>query len=891
MFTEGDDTVPSNPGEVSIALRLRLIQEDLLDLEILLRKSGLRTLGSLLALDVNSKSSLLWKARKLWLLFGMLPEALNSSMSRLFHEVSEGSSSSQSWATPLRPARPGQVVPRSGQAVAVLSQNGNQAIPWLELPVPEKDDSAITQALPDSLNKVRTILGVDRYNEVVRLLTSSSQQAVSSVLEATEALVLLNLEEKVGAPEKILLKEVRKTVRDVILWRCFGSCSGFDSTESLVRTFEECCQHAGLDKDYFISQFKNGLRRTKEDLGIIPQSAKSQAASAPPRQAATIQAAQATPTAVTHVRSTAAQATPTAVPLPPGLQLPKPQPELKQQPELEPTWAPAARTQAAAQPKDTPPAEADLAAWLGKAISTWKTLFGGECLTSMKGALLRTLQRVRDDSSHRRLVLETLAMVTGVDFLHLPFLEMALNDTDNGLDEQLMHAVADAWAWLLSNLQTNKTFELYYAEDRPRAGFEHVLELTLALPDYFTTFALKKDVSSLCCNALGSLTVLFHDSLDSEVVTRIFEWIIGSVNLFMQHPDFVHKGLASLVAIKQHSEIIFGINVTQTHRGTACSHDAFTSPLGQMRLQEVVRRCEAQSDIISEETVTRAYKLVVHSCPFLDVLRCILSSKCTQRDLLLAVLDDIESSLTPALTEWLQVAGSRRLQDCTGIEVASFVPPEILTQIKAAGGVGIDALRLLEQTLQKPAGPMPKLPFLFEWAMVSSCQSRLFLLGILFSPSLLIARLPVLTNNQSFFANVLESLLDLNSLEGFDRQSQRKLAETLIDLVPQTPHGCVTWVQCLQIFLLVPNDSADQDLIQSATDELISAVRWAVGRQGWSRFIFQAFSFATQRLQQKGLMHPQTEASLKELASLVQKSVEDEVQANMQVQFLLSSFK
>ena len=229
--------------------------------------------------------------------------------------------------------------------------------------------------------------------------------------------------------------------------------------------------------------------------------------------------------------------------------------------------------------------------------------------------------------------------------------------------------------------------------------------------------------------------------------------------------------------------------------------------------------------------------------------------------------------------------------DCAGIEVASFVPPEILTQIKAAGGVGIDALRLLEQTLQKPAGPMPKLPFLFEWAMVSSCQSRLFLLGILLSPSLLIARLPVLTNNQSFFANVLESLLDLNSLEGFDRQSQRKLAETLIDLVPQTPHGCVTWAQGLQIFLLVPNDSADQDLIQSATDELISAVRWAVGRQGWSRFIFQAFSFATQRLQQKGLMHPQTEASLKELASLVQKSVEDEVQANMQVQFLLSSFK
>ena len=372
------------------------------------------------------------------------------------------------------------------------------------------------------------------------------------------------------------------------------------------------------------------------------------------------------------------------------------------------------------------------------------------------------------------------------------------------------------------------------------------------------------------------------------MANHMHECIIVVINLFIQHPDVVHAGVTSLLAInQQHSEIIFGVNVSQTPAGKGGSCDRFTSHLGQM-LHNFVQSVEAQSDV-RDETVIQAFKLVVHKCPFIEVLRCILSSKHSQRDLLLAVLDEVNSNLAPAITEWLEIAEVRRLEHCASIEVTSFLPPLILTHVKATGGVGIEALHLLEEALQKPGGPTPKLPFLFEWAQsAGSCRrSRIFLLGILFSPSVLISRLAKFTSNQTFFAKIVESLLDLNSLEGFDAQSQREVGETLIDLVPQTPNGCVAWAQALQIFLLTAKDSLDQDLIERATDEIIAAVRWAVGRQGWSGFIFQALSFAT-RMRQKGLMHPQNKGYLQNLACLVHHSLEHEVQADTQAQLLLS---
>ena len=112
---------------------------------------------------------------------------------------------------------------------------------------------------------------------------------------------------------------------------------------------------------------------------------------------------------------------------------------------------------------------------------------------------------------------------------------------------------------MLSEPERIKTFELKQEFKAKQDQLQQALELTFALPDFLKTIDLRKDAVRFCCQALGSLKLIINDSLD--LVKCSCNWITDIVADFMSHPDVVHEGLASLVAIMQEHAEVFGIDV------------------------------------------------------------------------------------------------------------------------------------------------------------------------------------------------------------------------------------------------------------------------------------------------------------------------------------------
>jgi hypothetical protein len=314
---------------------------------------------------------------------------------------------------------------------------------------------------------------------------------------------------------------------------------------------------------------------------------------------------------------------------------------------------------------------------------------------------------------------------------------------------------------------------------------------------------------------------------------------------------------------------------------------------------DIARKCEAET-AFSLDTVKLACKLLVHTHAFHKVLEFVLGSQThSQQEKLFAVLDESYTSLRQAIADWR----CSKTSNCSGsIEATDF--QTTLSHVKHAGGVGIIPLRFLENFLQKdkPSSggvlARPRLHFLFEWARSAwDAQDRFLLLGILFSPSLFVPRLPDISiGDPTSYSNVLRSLSDLNSLEQFDKPLQRQLAETLVNLdLPKTPRCCVAWVEALQLCLATEDHPQGQeqqkmllqdgDLVERATHQLMNSVYWACGRTDWAGFIKQAFLFFNQ-IQTKGF-HSQS-SDLQELAVFAKGRVADEVQAHMQASVLLS---
>ena len=260
------DVCPFN-GQLSDALKHKLAEEDLLDMEVLLRYRGIRTLRALETLETTERAVLLCKARQFYELLGIFPSNLKNTLNKLFGDV-----------------------PPSGAMPYMHSQWAGQVWPITSIPecpepltCPLDDDTYLKRVLDAALLGASDIVGWERYTECLRRLKRSDELIVASCSEAAEALAALSISMKDvrDGDCKEALKAAKLAVRDVLLWRCTGNTLGLDSMKALVRAFQQAVKHTHCDCDT-VSQLTNGYRRIREELAGGPRP-KNRIATSPAR--------------------------------------------------------------------------------------------------------------------------------------------------------------------------------------------------------------------------------------------------------------------------------------------------------------------------------------------------------------------------------------------------------------------------------------------------------------------------------------------------------------------------------------------------------------------------------------------------------------------------------
>jgi hypothetical protein len=322
----------------------------------------------------------------------------------------------------------------------------------------------------------------------------------------------------------------------------------------------------------------------------------------------------------------------------------------------------------------------------------------------------------------------------------------------------------------------------------------------------------------------------------------------------------------------------------------------------------------ARSDL-DHDTVKQAYRLLVHTHPLDQVMRFVVRHQNRPwKDMLWSVLDEINEMLNSVIVDWRENTASRPEHASTTSagdgSAAQGWATTILRQVLQQGSLGVKALCFLDPDLASetsealpvsgPSGDTgqwsARLPFLEAWAQSTwkSVQDRYLLLGILFGPRALLSQLRPMSSDEALFSAACRSLLDLNSLQPFDRSLWREVAECLLTMeAPQSSSIFSAWVGVLGMALhSSPDEEAwmDQDIFKKASGELIKTIRWAADWEGWRSCIQDAFwalniiytnpDFAEAR--------GSNVEGLREIAESVKAKLNDEVQAHKQADKLLS---
>ena len=126
------DNVPPNGG-LTDTLKQKLAEEDLLDMEVLLRYRSIRTLRALESLETTERVVLLCKARELYELLGIFPSHLKNALNKLFGDVpQQGMANPDADALPKAQAcappnaKPDAEVPTNAPTVAPPNAKPNQ---------------------------------------------------------------------------------------------------------------------------------------------------------------------------------------------------------------------------------------------------------------------------------------------------------------------------------------------------------------------------------------------------------------------------------------------------------------------------------------------------------------------------------------------------------------------------------------------------------------------------------------------------------------------------------------------------------------------------------------------------------------------------------------------
>ena len=129
------DNVPPNGG-LTDALKQKLAEEDLLDMEVLLRYRSIRTMRALESLETTERVVLLCKARELYELLGIFPSHLKNALNKLFGDVpQQGVANPDADALPKAQAcappnaKPDAEVPTNAPTVAPPNAKPNADVP------------------------------------------------------------------------------------------------------------------------------------------------------------------------------------------------------------------------------------------------------------------------------------------------------------------------------------------------------------------------------------------------------------------------------------------------------------------------------------------------------------------------------------------------------------------------------------------------------------------------------------------------------------------------------------------------------------------------------------------------------------------------------------------
>ena len=204
-------------GELSPALRARLVAQDVPELEVLLLSRRVRTIRALDCLDTNERAVLLCKARALYELLDMFPSHLRTALPNLFGNsgaLSNTGNCNRAW--PLQPGTVQTAPPAASSCPTYVaaewtrddggsggsSSSGGalhgaglrpawpvpMAAVAIELPPITENDTELRKEIFSTLGAVKQLIGEDHYSEAVRRLRRSEELSMASCMEAAEAL-------------------------------------------------------------------------------------------------------------------------------------------------------------------------------------------------------------------------------------------------------------------------------------------------------------------------------------------------------------------------------------------------------------------------------------------------------------------------------------------------------------------------------------------------------------------------------------------------------------------------------------------------------------------------------------------------------------------------------
>ena len=278
--------------------------------------------------------------------------------------------------------------------------------------------------------------------------------------------------------------------------------------------------------------------------------------------------------------------------------------------------------------------------------------------------LVRAAQRDSVNEPVVRKVLTSLAIIAGPAFPSL-----ALFDTEEDVEfdaQKLLVRVAETWKDFLTGIATGHVLQLKMTESfRGLSRLKALADFTIGLHDRCQETKAQKEVARYVCTSLGALGWLVKDEL--QVVKKIADWLSECIECFMGYPEVAHEGLGALVELCKQRREIFGVSVAEesqldmsqlgeaeqaeaeneTEEGGREEMSSFSSISAHLKDKAMgfAYTFEARSDI-NDDTAQKAFKLVAHTHPLLEVVRVIVTSKNrNSSEMLWSVLNEINDSL------------------------------------------------------------------------------------------------------------------------------------------------------------------------------------------------------------------------------------------------------